>query len=203
MHAPNGGRHGQCSASIRRSMPRRRRRSPRQAAGACRASPPHCAGSSPPSRRRRSARRRRRLARLSLARAAAARSASRCWSCVWELVTMKSTAFPTPLATLAAGGQGLLATRSTARARTTRASAGTCCRRCSAWRIGFGLAALVGIPLGFMIGRFAFLTRMVQPAHQPAAAGVAAGLAADRPAGVQGAPTRPRSGRSSSARSGR
>ena len=29
--------------------------------------------------------------------------------------------------------------------------------------IGFGLAALVGIPLGFMIGRFAFLNRMVSP----------------------------------------
>src|SRR5512139_2938793 len=29
--------------------------------------------------------------------------------------------------------------------------------------IGFGLAALVGIPLGFMIGRFAFLDRMTSP----------------------------------------
>jgi nitrate/nitrite transport system permease protein len=29
--------------------------------------------------------------------------------------------------------------------------------------IGFGLAALVGIPLGFMIGRFAFLNRMTAP----------------------------------------
>jgi nitrate/nitrite transport system permease protein len=29
--------------------------------------------------------------------------------------------------------------------------------------IGFGMAALVGIPLGFMIGRFAFLSRMVAP----------------------------------------
>ena len=56
----------------------------------------------------------------------------------------------------------------------------------SASAIGFGLAALVGIPLGFVIGRFAFLTRMFGAAHQPAAAGVAAGLAADRPAGVQG-----------------
>ena len=60
--------------------------------------------------------------------------------------------------------------------------------------IGFGLAALVGIPLGFMIGRFEFLNRMVVADHQPAAPGVAAGLAADRPAGVQGAPTRRRSG---------
>ena len=29
--------------------------------------------------------------------------------------------------------------------------------------IGFGLAALVGIPLGFMIGRFLFLSRMMSP----------------------------------------
>jgi nitrate/nitrite transport system permease protein len=29
--------------------------------------------------------------------------------------------------------------------------------------MGFGLAALVGIPLGFMIGRFAFLSRMTAP----------------------------------------
>jgi hypothetical protein len=51
--------------------------------------------------------------------------------------------------------------------------------------LGFGLAALVGIPLGFVIGRFSFLSRMFNP-DQPAAPGVAAGLAADRPAGVQG-----------------
>ena len=29
--------------------------------------------------------------------------------------------------------------------------------------LGFGLAALVGIPLGFVIGRFEFLTRMFNP----------------------------------------
>jgi len=29
--------------------------------------------------------------------------------------------------------------------------------------MGFGLAALIGIPLGFMIGRFTFLRRMVEP----------------------------------------
>jgi nitrate/nitrite transport system permease protein len=59
--------------------------------------------------------------------------------------------------------------------------------------IGFGLAAAVGIPLGFMIGRFAFLQPHGLAADQPAAPGVAAGLAADRPAGVQ-RPTRRRSG---------
>ncbi|HYI87386.1 MAG TPA: nitrate ABC transporter, permease protein, partial [Burkholderiales bacterium] len=29
--------------------------------------------------------------------------------------------------------------------------------------VGFGLAALVGIPMGFMIGRFTFLNNMVSP----------------------------------------
>ena len=29
--------------------------------------------------------------------------------------------------------------------------------------LGFGMAALVGIPLGFMIGRFSFLSRMFNP----------------------------------------
>jgi nitrate/nitrite transport system permease protein len=29
--------------------------------------------------------------------------------------------------------------------------------------LGFGMAALIGIPLGFMIGRFAFLSRMTSP----------------------------------------
>jgi hypothetical protein len=51
--------------------------------------------------------------------------------------------------------------------------------------LGFGLAALVGIPLGFMIGRFATLNRMVNPLISLLKPGVAAGLAADRPAGVQ------------------
>ena len=47
--------------------------------------------------------------------------------------------------------------------RTTRASAGTSCSRWNAWPLGFGLAAVVGIPLGFVIGRFEVLNRMVSP----------------------------------------
>ena len=31
--------------------------------------------------------------------------------------------------------------------------------------IGFGIAALVGIPLGFIIGRFDFMRRMLDPNH--------------------------------------
>ena len=55
--------------------------------------------------------------------------------------------------------------------------------------VGFGLAALVGIPAGFAIGRFSVSVAHVQPAHQPAAAGVAAGVAAHRPAWCSRAPT--------------
>jgi nitrate/nitrite transport system permease protein len=50
--------------------------------------------------------------------------------------------------------------------------------------MGFGLAALVGIPLGFPSAAWNSLAH-VRPHHQPAAPGLAAGLAADRPAGVQ------------------
>ena len=51
--------------------------------------------------------------------------------------------------------------------------------------VGFGLAAIVGIPAGFAIGRYAAL-RHVLAHRQPAAAGVAAGLAAAGPVAVQG-----------------
>ena len=70
---------------------------------------------------------------------------------------------PGPVGGVARGGDDLLATRSTRRARTTRASAGTCCRSLKRVGIGFGLAALVGIPLGFLIGRFRFLSDMAAP----------------------------------------
>ena len=60
--------------------------------------------------------------------------------------------------------------------------------------IGFGLAALIGIPLGFILGRFAFRERDGVADHQPAAAGVAARVAADRAHGVQGGESRRRSG---------
>ena len=56
--------------------------------------------------------------------------------------------FPAPIETFAAGRDDLQPTPSTARARTTRGWAGTCWPRCSAWALGFGLAALVGIPAG-------------------------------------------------------
>jgi nitrate/nitrite transport system permease protein len=91
-------------------------------------------------------------------RAAAAR-----WAMLvadWHLVsgaTMKVGSIPKPdtrpwdAATVLFCRPVLLAT-----AQTIRVSAGTFCRRCSASAIGFGVAALVGIPLGFILGRSAF-----------------------------------------------
>ena len=87
-----------------------------------------------------------------------------CWSLIWELVALRSTTgFPSPLATWQAGARGVqrpVLQQGPERPghRLERAA-----RRCSAWRIGFGLAAAVGIPLGFVIGRFAFLARMFNP----------------------------------------
>jgi nitrate/nitrite transport system permease protein len=68
--------------------------------------------------------------------------------------------------------------------------------------LGFGLAALVGIPLGFMLGRFVFLNRMFGPIIsllRPVSplAWLPIGLLAFK------VPTRLRSGPSSSAPSGR
>jgi ABC-type nitrate/sulfonate/bicarbonate transport system permease component len=58
---------------------------------------------------------------------------------------------------------------------------------CSGWPSGFGLAALVGIPAGLcIIGRFEFFSRMFSPLISLLRPVSPAGLAADRPAGVQG-----------------
>jgi nitrate/nitrite transport system permease protein len=82
---------------------------------------------------------------------------------VWELVSATSTTnFPSPLETFRQAG-ACSATRSTARVPTTRASAGTSYSSLKRVAVGFGMAALVGIPLGFMIGRFTFLSRMFNP----------------------------------------
>ena len=50
--------------------------------------------------------------------------------------------------------------------------------------MGFGLAALVGIPAGFLIGRFRFIASMLNPIICFTATGQPAGLAANRSAAV-------------------
>jgi nitrate/nitrite transport system permease protein len=59
--------------------------------------------------------------------------------------------------------------------------------RCSAWPSALAWRRLVGIPLGFVIGRFEFINRMFNPLISLLRPVSPAGLAADRPAGVQGA----------------
>jgi nitrate/nitrite transport system permease protein len=81
---------------------------------------------------------------------------------VWEIVAAKSSGFPTPLATW----KEAVAVFSDPFYRKGPNDQGI------GWNIlaslqrvafGFGLAAAVGIPLGFMIGRFKFLSAMFNP----------------------------------------
>ncbi|AEK63797.1 Nitrate ABC transporter, permease protein [Collimonas fungivorans Ter331] len=81
---------------------------------------------------------------------------------VWQIIAMNNSQFPTPLLTL----QEALKLFADPFYRTSPNDQGI------GWNIlaslqrvgvGFGLAALVGIPLGFMIGRFRFLSSMFGP----------------------------------------
>ena len=104
---------------------------------------------------------------------------------IWALLTMKSTTFPTPAATFDAAVK-LFADPFYRNGPNDQGIGWNILFSLERVAVGFGLAALVGIPLGFMIGRFEVPQPHGLAADQPAAAGVAAGLAADRPAGVQG-----------------
>jgi len=66
----------------------------------------------------------------------------------------------------------------------TWASAGTFSTRCIASVSASVRPAVIGIPLGFLIGRFQFLNQMFVAHHQHPASGVATGLVADWPAGA-------------------
>ena len=98
---------------------------------------------------------------------------------LWQLAAVNSKGFPTPLSTLDSAltlfadpfynnGPNDVGVGWNVLASLQRVA------------VGFGLAALVGIPLGFLIGRFTFCSRMFTPliALQPA------GLAANWPAAV-------------------
>jgi nitrate/nitrite transport system permease protein len=82
---------------------------------------------------------------------------------IWELVAMKSTTgFPTPLATW----QQALTVFSDPFYSNGPNDQGVGWNVLSSLQrvaLGFGLAALVGIPAGFAIGRFEFLARMFNP----------------------------------------
>ncbi len=81
---------------------------------------------------------------------------------LWALFTMKSTTFPSPLATFKAA-VALFADPFYSNGPNDQGIGWNVLYSLERVGIGFGLAALVGIPLGFLIGRVEFFNRMVQP----------------------------------------
>ena len=81
---------------------------------------------------------------------------------IWALATMKGGSFPTPAATWDAAVQ-LFADPFYRKGPNDQGIGWNILNSLSRVGMGFGLAALVGIPLGFIIGRFEFANRMVSP----------------------------------------
>ncbi|MEF7615566.1 nitrate ABC transporter permease [Aquincola sp. MAHUQ-54] len=80
----------------------------------------------------------------------------------WALLTQGSTTFPTPWATFQAAAK-LFADPFYSNGPNDQGIGWNILFSLERVAVGFGLAALVGIPLGFLIGRFEFLSRMVNP----------------------------------------
>jgi nitrate/nitrite transport system permease protein len=81
---------------------------------------------------------------------------------VWQIITVKNTSFPTPLVTL----QEAIKLFSDPFYRNSPNDQGIGWNLLASLQrvaIGFGLAALVGIPLGFLIGRVQFIGNMFSP----------------------------------------
>jgi nitrate/nitrite transport system permease protein len=81
---------------------------------------------------------------------------------IWGLLTQKSTTFPTPLATFESAWK-LFADPFYRNGPNDQGIGWNVLYSLERVGLGFGLAAIVGIPLGFVIGRFALLNRMVSP----------------------------------------
>jgi nitrate/nitrite transport system permease protein len=81
---------------------------------------------------------------------------------IWALCTIKSTTFPSPAATWDSARE-LFADPFYRKGPNDQGIGWNILNSLGRVAIGFGLAALVGIPLGFLIGRFGFLNRMVSP----------------------------------------
>jgi nitrate/nitrite transport system permease protein len=81
---------------------------------------------------------------------------------VWALLTQKGGSIPTPAATFAAAVK-LFADPFYRKGPNDQGIGWNVLFSLQRVGLGFGLAALVGIPLGFLIGRFALLNRMVSP----------------------------------------
>ncbi|MFT7775458.1 nitrate ABC transporter permease [Roseateles sp.] len=81
---------------------------------------------------------------------------------LWGLATQKGGSFPTPAATFDAAVK-LFADPFYRNGPNDQGIGWNILNSLGRVGVGFGLAALVGIPLGFMIGRFEFANRMVSP----------------------------------------
>lgn len=81
---------------------------------------------------------------------------------LWGLATQKGGSFPTPAATFDAAVQ-LFSDPFYRKGPNDQGIGWNILNSLSRVGMGFGLAALVGIPLGFIIGRFEFANRMVSP----------------------------------------
>jgi nitrate/nitrite transport system permease protein len=81
---------------------------------------------------------------------------------VWALLTMNGGNFPTPAATFESARE-LFADPFYRKGPNDQGIGWNILFSLERVGVGFGLAALVGIPLGFLIGRFAFLNRMIAP----------------------------------------
>ena len=81
---------------------------------------------------------------------------------IWALLTMKSTTFPTPAATFAEAAK-LFSDPFYSRGPNDQGIGWNILFSLERVAVGFGLAALVGIPMGFVIGRFEVINRMLSP----------------------------------------
>jgi len=81
---------------------------------------------------------------------------------VWALLTTKGGAFPTPAATFDAAVK-LFADPFYRNGPNDQGIGWNVLNSLQRVAVGFGLAALVGIPMGFVIGRFTIVDRMVSP----------------------------------------
>ncbi|MBW8893822.1 MAG: nitrate ABC transporter permease [Burkholderiales bacterium] len=81
---------------------------------------------------------------------------------IWALATMKGGSFPTPAATFDAAVK-LFSDPFYSNGPNDQGIGWNILNSLGRVGMGFGLAALVGIPLGFIIGRFDFANRMVSP----------------------------------------
>ncbi|MEQ1682602.1 MAG: nitrate ABC transporter permease [Burkholderiaceae bacterium] len=81
---------------------------------------------------------------------------------IWALLTMKSTTFPTPAATFDAAVK-LFADPFYSKGPNDQGIGWNILFSLERVGLGFGLAALIGIPMGFVIGRFEVVSRALSP----------------------------------------